>query len=201
MSQLVERNSFDLRYQTYRLRNDAAEARLLASIAERVIDSVPWLETYIGAAKCGWNPDSAGADTYDGWTVPCWLAPAAGAALPFVDVDFSMFYIEGVTWLWSNSITTGTTATTFSPDDSVTRGQVAAFLWRFAGEPAAAGNPFSDVTLGWQLIPVAWLTAWDFTTGTTATTFSPDDSVSRAQLRSPRSRVGSASTCRRISTS
>ena len=38
MSQLVERNSFDLRYQTYRLRNDAAEARLLASIAERDIE-------------------------------------------------------------------------------------------------------------------------------------------------------------------
>jgi ParB/RepB/Spo0J family partition protein len=38
MSETVERTSFDLRYQTYRLRNDAAEARLLASIAERDIE-------------------------------------------------------------------------------------------------------------------------------------------------------------------
>ena len=151
-------------------------------IAERVIDSVPWLETYIGAAKCGWNPDSAGAETYDGWTIPCWLAPASEASLPFVDLDFSLFYMEGVKWLWSNSITTGTTATTFSPDDAVTRGQLAAFLWRFAGEPTAAGNPFTDITLGWQLAPVAWLAAWGFTTGTTATTFSPDDAVTRAQM-------------------
>ena len=37
MSETVERTSLDLRYQTYRLRNDTAEARLLASIAERVI--------------------------------------------------------------------------------------------------------------------------------------------------------------------
>jgi hypothetical protein len=38
MSQSVERTSLDLRFQSYRLRNDAAEARLLASIAERGIE-------------------------------------------------------------------------------------------------------------------------------------------------------------------
>ena len=38
MSETVERTSLDLRYQTYRVRNDAAEARLLASIAERGIE-------------------------------------------------------------------------------------------------------------------------------------------------------------------
>lgn len=38
MSATIERNSLDLRFQSYRLRNDAAEARLLASIAERGIE-------------------------------------------------------------------------------------------------------------------------------------------------------------------
>ncbi len=38
MSDTVERTSLDLRYQSYRLRNDASEARLLASIAERGIE-------------------------------------------------------------------------------------------------------------------------------------------------------------------
>ena len=38
MSETVERTNLDLRYQTYRMRNDAAEARLLASIAERDIE-------------------------------------------------------------------------------------------------------------------------------------------------------------------
>jgi len=38
MSEMVERSSLDLRYEGYRLRNDAAEARLLASIAERGIE-------------------------------------------------------------------------------------------------------------------------------------------------------------------
>lgn len=38
MSETVERSSLDLRYEGHRLRNDAAEARLLASIAERGIE-------------------------------------------------------------------------------------------------------------------------------------------------------------------
>ncbi|MCK5804150.1 MAG: chromosome partitioning protein ParB [Lentisphaeria bacterium] len=38
MSETVERTSLDLRFQSYRLRNEAVEARLLASIAERDIE-------------------------------------------------------------------------------------------------------------------------------------------------------------------
>lgn len=151
-------------------------------IAERIIDSVPWLETFIGPGGCGWNPESAGLAAYEGWTVPCWFAPASAASLPFVDVVLTAFYIEGVKWLWSNSITTGTSTTEFSPDNPVTRGQAAAFLWRFSGEPAAAATTFGDVFAGWQLVPVGWMAEWGFTTGTSATTFSPDESVTRAQL-------------------
>ena len=38
MSETIERSSLDLRFESFRLRNDAAEARLLASIAERGIE-------------------------------------------------------------------------------------------------------------------------------------------------------------------
>jgi ParB/RepB/Spo0J family partition protein len=38
MSEMVERSSLDLRYEGYRLRNEAAEARLLASIVQRGIE-------------------------------------------------------------------------------------------------------------------------------------------------------------------
>ena len=54
----------------------------------------------------------------------------------FFDVLVGAFYAEPVTWLASEGITSGTTPTTFSPDDVVTRGQIATFLWRLAGEPA-----------------------------------------------------------------
>ena len=55
---------------------------------------------------------------------------------PFTDVPDSegteaRFYSEPVEWLWDNGLTTGTSATTFSPDDNVTRGQYAAFNFRY----------------------------------------------------------------------
>ncbi len=87
-----------------------------------------------------------------------------------------------VSWLYGAEITTGTTPTTFAPDEQLTRAQVAAFLHRLAGEPSASGHPFVDVSAGWQQQPVAWMVANRITTGTSPTTFAPDEPVTRAQL-------------------
>lgn len=84
----------------------------------------------------------------------------------------------------SNGITTGTSATTFSPHDHVTRGQIAAFLWRAFGQPQVdLALPFVDVADGaYYADAVAWMVANGITTGTSATTFSPHDTVTRAQM-------------------
>ena len=87
-----------------------------------------------------------------------------------------------VSWLLDREITTGTSATTFSPDDGLTRGQFAAFLWRLAGQPSASAHGFVDVVASWQQGPVSWLVEEEITTGTSATTFSPDNGLTRAQL-------------------
>ena len=82
-------------------------------------------------------------------------------------------------------ITNGTSPTTFSPDEPVTRGQMAAFLWRHAGrlEPASLDTPFADVLAGeFYAKAVAWLVEQDITKGTSATTFSPDEPVTRGQM-------------------
>ena len=89
---------------------------------------------------------------------------------------------DPVSWLLAEGITTGTSPTTFSPDDGLKRGQFAAFLWRLAGEPSAAAHSFTDVVAGWQQGPVSWLLAEGITTGTSPTTFSPDDGLKRGQL-------------------
>ena len=89
---------------------------------------------------------------------------------------------QPVSWLLAEGITTGTTPTTFSPDNGLTRGQFAAFLWRLAGQPSAAAHSFGDVVATWQQGPVSWLLAEGITTGTTATTFSPDNGLTRGQL-------------------
>ena len=57
--------------------------------------------------------------------------------IPFTDVEPGRYYTEAVAWMVEHGLTTGTTETTFSPDDPITRGQIATFLWRLAGRPEA----------------------------------------------------------------
>ena len=60
------------------------------------------------------------------------LAPATALATHiFDDVDDSKFYADPVEWAFDNGITTGKTATTFAPDDNVTRGESVTFLKRY----------------------------------------------------------------------
>lgn len=107
--------------------------------------------------------------------------PAAGVA-GFGDVADGAFYAEAVQWMVDNNITNGTNKTCFSPGDPVTRGQAAAFMWRMEGSPAAPAHSFVDVTETWQQGPVSWMASEGITTGTSDTTYSPDDVLTRGQL-------------------
>ena len=51
-------------------------------------------------------------------------------ANPFADVDVNAYYGKAVLWAVEKDITKGTGATTFSPDDTCTRGQIVTFLYR-----------------------------------------------------------------------
>ncbi len=102
---------------------------------------------------------------------------------PFTDVHESDYYYDAVLWAVANGVTNGTGATTFSPDNPVSRAQMVTFLWRAYGSPKATGsNPFTDVDeSAWYYDAVLWAVANGVTNGTSATTFSPDTSVTRAQ--------------------
>ena len=102
----------------------------------------------------------------------------------FADVPAGAFYDGSVSFLVDRAITTGTSATTYSPGDPVTRAQMAAFLWRFSNEPSTdAPMPFGDVPAGsYYYDAVRWLADEGITTGTSATTYSPNDIVTRAQM-------------------
>lgn len=89
---------------------------------------------------------------------------------------------QAVAWMAAQGITTGTSPTTFSPQQPLTRAQVAAFLWRLAETPEVGSHDFADVAATWQQQPVAWMTSQGITTGTSPTTFSPNTSLTRAQF-------------------
>ena len=102
---------------------------------------------------------------------------------PFTDVASSDYFYEAVLWAVENGITNGTSSTTFSPNASVTRAQVAAFLWRANGEPAARDSGFADVASNaYYAKAVAWAYAEGITTGTGFGVFSPDSVCTRAQI-------------------
>ena len=102
---------------------------------------------------------------------------------PFSDVTTNDFYYDAVLWAVDNGVTGGTSATTFSPNVTVTRAQMVTFLWRAHGSPKATGaNPFTDVsTSDYYYDAVLWAVANGVTSGTSADTFGPDAAVTRAQ--------------------
>ena len=104
--------------------------------------------------------------------------------MPFTDVPASSYYYDAVLWAVENGITKGTSETRFSPDDTCTRAQIVAFLWRSEKSPAAGtANPFADVkSTAYYAGAVLWAVREDITKGTTNTTFSPDADCTRAQI-------------------
>ena len=102
----------------------------------------------------------------------------------FNDVKPGDYFYDAVNWAVEKGITTGTSATTFSPNASCTRAQIVTFLWRASGspEPKTASNPFTDVAANaYYCKAVLWAVENGITTGTSATTFSPDAPCTRAQ--------------------
>ena len=57
-------------------------------------------------------------------------SPAADGIILFDDVASDVYYTEAVLWAVSESVTNGTSATTFSPDNNCTRAQIVTFIWR-----------------------------------------------------------------------
>jgi hypothetical protein len=119
-----------------------------------------------------------GAHTGDGHTVH---------TLPFTDVRWDAPYAEAVLWMLETEITQGTTATTFSPEGSLTRAQFAMFLWRFAGEPQSVdgSTTFDDVEPDSHYSQaVGWMVDRGITQGCSrgSPRFCPNDRLDAAQL-------------------
>ena len=102
----------------------------------------------------------------------------------FRDVQTSDYFYKAVLWAVEKGITLGTSDTTFSPNDPCTRAHVVTFLWRSEGQPKAGStNPFNDVSAGqYYTSAVLWAVSKNITQGTSANTFSPDSSCTRAQI-------------------
>ena len=111
-------------------------------------------------------------------------SPEVSSSNPFTDVKESDYFYKPVLWAVSQGITSGTSATTFSPYNPCTRAQVMSFLYKAMGSPEVSGsNPFTDVKESdYFYKPVLWAVSRGITNGTSATTFGPYNTCTRAQV-------------------
>jgi len=110
--------------------------------------------------------------------------PAPTTTAAFEDVAVDATYTTAVDWLAEQAITLGCTTTTYCPDGTVTRAEMAAFLWRLEGSPEGSTPAgFGDVPEGAFYGAAAdWLLASGTTTGCTTTSYCPDGLVTRAEM-------------------
>lgn len=105
-------------------------------------------------------------------------------SMKFTDVPAGSYYEKAVQWAVENGITSGTSETTFGSNNACTRAQIVTFLYKLNGSPAVStGDSFSDVQSGsYYEKAVQWAVENGVTSGTGATTFSPNSTCVRAQI-------------------
>ncbi|MDO4173597.1 MAG: S-layer homology domain-containing protein [Eubacteriales bacterium] len=111
-------------------------------------------------------------------------SPTVSGTNAFTDVKATDYYYDAVQWAVSEGITYGTSETAFSPKEDCTRAQVVSLLWRYEHSPDSSSNvAFTDVSAdAYYYKAVQWAVESGVTSGTSATTFSPRDTCTRAQI-------------------
>lgn len=154
------------------------------------IDLAQYAPTKSGATFEGWYADKgltkkitsvkldANTTVYAKWTE----APVSG--LPFGDVKSADWFYNDVKYVYEKGMMAGTAADVFAPNATTTRAMIVTILYRLEGSPAVTGTSvFVDVPAGqWYTDAVNWAAANQIVKGTSATTFAPNDSITREQM-------------------
>lgn len=110
-------------------------------------------------------------------------SPEVNCTMPFADVPEEAWFAEAVRWAVSGGIAAGTSATTFSPYDTCTRGQSVTFLYKVMGSSTKAAGSFTDVSAdAWYVAAVDWAAAKGVTSGVGPAVFGPELNCTRAQI-------------------
>ncbi|MBR5793012.1 MAG: S-layer homology domain-containing protein [Ruminiclostridium sp.] len=128
---------------------------------DSISDWVSWYESPREFKAWNWDQQiyevtTGGEDVVGDWKSASSMASAlrsyaqaaAAAQGSFLDVPTGNYAYDPVVWAVKEGITNGTSATTFSPDQTCTQGQILTFLWRAVGQPKATiANPFTNSTV------------------------------------------------------
>ena len=122
--------------------------------------------------------------------------PETTAQTTFADVTAGAYYADAVAWAAEQSVIAGTSDTAFSPEQAITREQLAAMLYRYAGSPATEGS-LSAYTDAAQVSAYAedalcWCVENGILTGTSTDTLSPQATATRAEVAAVLQRMNQA---------
>ncbi len=108
-------------------------------------------------------------------------SPRVTGSNPFTDVHTSDYYYEAALWAYQKGMVSGSALRPFAP---CTRASTMEFMWKAAGSPAVSGSRrFDDVSVNASYArAVAWATEQKITSGTSSTTFSPNNICTRGQI-------------------
>ena len=104
--------------------------------------------------------------------------------LPFVDVPENTWYRDAVSYVYRNGLMNGTSATTFTPGGSMTRGMLVTVLWRIDGAVPVSNEErvcFEDIGGAWYTDAVAWAYSNGIVNGVSATRFEPNRIITRQE--------------------
>ena len=178
---------------TYTLTFETNGGNAIAKVTKNkgtTIDLAQYAPTKSGATFEGWYADKgltkkitsvkldANTTVYAKWTE----APVSG--LPFGDVKSADWFYNDVKYVYEKGMMAGTAADVFAPNATTTRAMIVTILYRLEGSPAVTGtSSFVDVPAGqWYTDAVNWAAANQIVKGTSATTFAPNDSITREQM-------------------
>ena len=103
--------------------------------------------------------------------------------LPFADVSEGDWFYDPVCYVYSQGLMTGTSATTFAPNTSLSRAMLVAVLHRLEGSPQASGSDFTDVADGdWYAQAVNWAASIGVVNGFDDGTFQSNAAITREQM-------------------
>ena len=127
----------------------------------------------------------ATGSSIDGSKLSCTVTTGVMAAVtpfPFTDVATGAWYFGDVYYAFNNALFSGTSASTFEPELTMTRGMLVTVLWRMEGSPKAAASSFTDAGGSWYSSAVDWAAANGIVKGFDEKTFAPNATITREQM-------------------
>ncbi len=115
------------------------------------------------------------------WSEP--EEPATDVSEIFTDVPTDHWARAVIQYVYDNGLMTGTSATTFAPEATTTRGMIVSMLARLEGVTSAEPAGFTDVSADdWYATAVNWAASAGIVNGYEDNTFQPNAAITREQL-------------------